>query len=167
MPVGDSIIVDRVYRSCVVTFCGYETRADLLLLDMTDFEVILGMDWLSPYHVILDFQSKTVILAMLEMPRLEWMGSSISASSRVISLLKAQHMVEKGYLAYLDYVQDNVVETSMIDSVPVVQEFSDVFPSDLPGMPLDRDAEFCIDLVPGTQPISIPPYHMSPKELKS
>ncbi|XP_070036347.1 uncharacterized protein [Nicotiana tomentosiformis] len=43
-PVGDSIIVDQIYRSYIVTFCGYETRVDLLLLDMTDFEVILGMD---------------------------------------------------------------------------------------------------------------------------
>lgn len=55
--VGDSIIMDQIYRSCIVTFCGYETRADLLLLDMTDIEIIMGMDWLSPYHAILDCQS--------------------------------------------------------------------------------------------------------------
>ncbi|XP_070049830.1 uncharacterized protein [Nicotiana tomentosiformis] len=59
-PVGDSVVVDWIYRSCVVTFCGYETRSDLLLLDMTDFEVIMGMDWLSPYHVILDCHVKIV-----------------------------------------------------------------------------------------------------------
>ncbi|XP_070020142.1 uncharacterized protein [Nicotiana sylvestris] len=52
--VGDSVVMDRIYRSCAVTFYVYETRPDLLLLDMTDFEVILGMDWLSPYHTILD-----------------------------------------------------------------------------------------------------------------
>ncbi|XP_070047290.1 uncharacterized protein [Nicotiana tomentosiformis] len=52
--VGDSIVMDKIYQFCVVTFCGYETRADLLLLDMTDFEVILGIDSLSPYHAILD-----------------------------------------------------------------------------------------------------------------
>ncbi|XP_070046904.1 uncharacterized protein [Nicotiana tomentosiformis] len=44
IPVGDSVVVDRIYWSCIVTLCGYETRADLLLLDMTDFEVILGMN---------------------------------------------------------------------------------------------------------------------------
>ncbi|XP_070040781.1 uncharacterized protein [Nicotiana tomentosiformis] len=43
MLVGESVIVDRVYRYCVVTFCGYETRADLLLLDMTDFERDLNL----------------------------------------------------------------------------------------------------------------------------
>ncbi|XP_070054116.1 uncharacterized protein [Nicotiana tomentosiformis] len=73
-PVGNSVIMDRVYWSCIMTFCGYETRVDLLLLDMTDFEVIQGMDWLSPYHAILDCHAKTVTLAMPELPRLERNG---------------------------------------------------------------------------------------------
>ncbi|XP_070003453.1 uncharacterized protein [Nicotiana sylvestris] len=165
--MGNSVVVDWIYWSYVVTFCGYETRADLLLLDMTEFEVILGMDSLSPYHSILDCHAKIVTLAMPELPRLEWRGSSVSTSSRVISFLKDRHMVEKGCLAYLAYVQDTTTETSAIDSVPVVREFSDVFPSDLPGMPPDRNIDFCIDLDPGTQHISIPLYHMSPKELKN
>ncbi|XP_070024624.1 uncharacterized protein [Nicotiana sylvestris] len=128
--VGDFIVVDRIYWSYVVTFCGYETRADLLLLDMIDFEVILGMDWLSLYHTILDCHDKTITLAISELPRLEWK------------------------------------ESPMIDSAPVVWEFADVFPYDLPGMPPDRDIDFCIDLAPITQPISIPPYCMAPKDLK-
>ncbi|XP_070043306.1 uncharacterized protein [Nicotiana tomentosiformis] len=79
---------------------------------------------------------------------------------------RAQHMVENGCLAYLAYVQDTNAETSTIDSVSVVREFSDVFPSYLPGMPPDRDIDFCIDLAPDTQPISIPLYRLGPKELK-
>lgn len=43
-PVGDSIVVDRVYRVCMVVIGGLETHVDLLLLDMVDFDVILGMD---------------------------------------------------------------------------------------------------------------------------
>ncbi|XP_070040761.1 uncharacterized protein [Nicotiana tomentosiformis] len=140
--VDDFVVVDQIYRSCVVTFCGYETRADLLLLDMTDFKVILGMDWLSPYHSILDCHAKTVTLAMPELPRLEWKGSSVSTYSRVISFMKARHMVEKGCFAYLAYVRDTTAESLTIDSVPVVWELADVFPSDLPGMPPDRDIDF-------------------------
>ncbi|XP_070050210.1 uncharacterized protein [Nicotiana tomentosiformis] len=83
---------------------------------------------------------------MPELPRLEWKGSSVSASSRVISFLKARHMAEKGCLAYLAHVWDTTVETPAIDLVPVVWEFSVVFPFDLPGMPPDRDINFCIDL---------------------
>ena len=45
----------------------------------------------------------------------------------------------------------------------MVQEFPDVFPSDLPGVPPDRDIDFAIDLEPGTKPISIPPDHMAPE----
>ena len=43
-PMGDSLIVDRVYRSCLIALSSFETRADLLLLSMVDFDVILGMD---------------------------------------------------------------------------------------------------------------------------
>ncbi|XP_070032987.1 uncharacterized protein [Nicotiana tomentosiformis] len=71
-PLGDSIIVDHVYHSCVVTIGSLETSVDLLLLDKVDFDDILGMDWLSPYHAILDCHAKTVTLAMPELPRLEW-----------------------------------------------------------------------------------------------
>ncbi|XP_070012087.1 uncharacterized protein [Nicotiana sylvestris] len=164
--VGDSMVMDRIYRSCVVTFYGFETRADLMLLDMIDFEVILGMDWLYPYHAVLDCHAKIVSLVMPGFPRLEWKGSTVDTPSRVISFLKARHMVKKGCLAYLAYVRDTTVESPAIDSIPVVREFVDVFPSDLSGMPPDRDIDFYIDLAPGTQPISIPPYCMAPKELK-
>ncbi|XP_070043286.1 uncharacterized protein [Nicotiana tomentosiformis] len=73
--VGDSIVVDHVYRLCVVTIGSLETSADLLLLDMVDFDVILGMDMLSPYHAILDCHTKIVTLAMPRLRRLEWEGT--------------------------------------------------------------------------------------------
>ncbi|XP_070011006.1 uncharacterized protein [Nicotiana sylvestris] len=53
-----------------------------------------------------------------------------------------------------------------VDSVPIVRDFPDVFAADLLGMSPDRDIDFGIDLLPGTQPISIPPYCMAPAELK-
>ena len=69
-------------------------------------------------------------------------------------------------MSYLDFIRDTSIEQPPIDSVPVVQEFPDVFPSDLPGVPPDRDIDFAIDLEYGTKPISIPPYRMAPAELK-
>ncbi|XP_070003239.1 uncharacterized protein [Nicotiana sylvestris] len=165
-PVGDSVVVDQIYRSCAVTFCGLETRANLILLDMIYFEIILGMDLLSPYNVVQDCHAKTITLAMPGLPRLEWKRSTVDTSSRVISFLKAQHMVDKRCLAYLAYVRDTTAKSLTIDLVSVVPEFADVFPSNLPGMPPDRNIDFCIDLAPGTQPISIQPYSMAPKELK-
>ncbi|XP_070010601.1 uncharacterized protein [Nicotiana sylvestris] len=69
--MGVLFVVDSVYRSCVVSIESHKTSVDLLLLDMVDFNVILGMDWLSPYQAILDFHSKTVTLAMPGLLRLE------------------------------------------------------------------------------------------------
>ena len=53
-----------------------------------------------------------------------------------------------------------------LDDIPVVKEFLDVFPEDLPWIPLDREIEFSIDLLPRTSPILKAPYRMAPTELK-
>ncbi|XP_070045296.1 uncharacterized protein [Nicotiana tomentosiformis] len=164
--MGDSIIVDRVYRSCVMALGGYEMRVDLLLLSIVDFNVILGIDWLSPRHAILDCHAKTVTLAMSRFPRVEWRGSLEYILSRVISYLKAQRMVEKRCLAYLAFVRDVSVNTPTVESVRIVRDFADVFPEDLSGMTPNRDTNFGIDLVSGTQPICISPYRMSHIQLK-
>ena len=64
------------------------------------------------------------------------------------------------------HIRDVKVESPSIESNPVVSEFREVFPTDLPGMPPDRDIDFCIDLEPGTLPISILLYRMAPSELR-
>ena len=59
-----------------------------------------------------------------------------------------------------------MVEIGRVDNVPIACEFPDVFPEELPGLPPDREIEFCIDVAPGTALISLPPYRMAPTELK-
>ncbi|XP_070014720.1 uncharacterized protein [Nicotiana sylvestris] len=154
-PMGNSIVVHHVYRSCLIVFGGFETRADLLLLSIVEFDIILGLDWLS----------KTMMLAMPGLPRIQWRGALNYVPSRVISFLKAQHIVVKGCNAYLAFVRDVSVDTPTVESVPVMRDFPDVFPVDLPVMPPYRDIDFGIDWLPGTQFISIPPYRMDTTEL--
>lgn len=64
-PIRDPLVVDRVSKSCLLSLAGNDTWMDMIILDMVDFKVILGMDWLSPYHVILDYNTKIVTLAIL------------------------------------------------------------------------------------------------------
>ena len=59
----------------------------------------------------------------------------------------------------------NQVEGKNLADIPVVCEYPDVFPKDLPGMPPDRNVEFAIELQPGMAPISRRPYRMPPNEL--
>jgi hypothetical protein len=58
-----------------------------------------------------------------------------------------------------------VVQTTLLAKIPVVCEFLDVFPDELPGLPSDRDVKFAIELIPKTAPISRRPYRMPPNEL--
>ncbi|WVZ49544.1 hypothetical protein U9M48_000891 [Paspalum notatum var. saurae] len=60
----------------------------------------------------------------------------------------------------------NATEAQLIKKIPVVSDFPDVFPEELPGLPPNRDVEFAIELVPGTAPVSRRPYRMAPDELK-
>ncbi|XP_075079670.1 uncharacterized protein LOC142164825 [Nicotiana tabacum] len=146
-PVGDSIVVGRVYRSCLVILGSFETKADLLLLGMVDFDITLGMDWVSPYHTILDYHAKIVTLAMPGLPRIEWRGALDYVPSRVIPFLNAHRMVEKGCNAYLAFIRDVSVDTPTMESVLVVRDYLDVFLVDLMGMPPDKDVDFGIDLL--------------------
>ncbi|WMV19547.1 hypothetical protein MTR67_012932 [Solanum verrucosum] len=98
--------------------------------------------------------------------KLEWEGVYKPKQAKIISSIRARKLVGQGCLAYLAHIRDVEVESPSIESIPVVSKFREEFPIDLPGMPLDRDIDFCIDLEPGTRPISIHPYHMTPTELR-
>ena len=92
-------------------------------------------------------------------------GDYTSNPIRIISFFHAKKMVSKGCLAFLAHLRDDTSKVPSIESVSIVREFLDVFPPHLPGMPPDRDIDFCIDLEPGTHPIFIPPYRMAPAKL--
>ncbi|XP_075087713.1 uncharacterized protein LOC142169710 [Nicotiana tabacum] len=132
---------------------------------MVDFNVIMGMDWLSSCYAILDCRAKLIRFQFPNEEVLEWKGISASLVGKFISYLKAQRMIAKGCLAYLAHIINPESDPPALQSVPVVREFPEVFPDDLPGLPPERIIDFGIDLMPGTQPISIPPYRMAPAEL--
>ena len=64
------------------------------------------------------------------------------------------------------YVVETGKEGTLVDEILVVREFLNVFSDDIAGLPLDREVEFTIYLIPGIEPISIPPYKMAPAELR-
>ena len=97
---------------------------------------------------------------------LMWEGDYISTPVCIISFLRAKRMVSKGCLAFLAHLRDDTTQVPSMESVSIVREFLDVFHADLPCMPPDRDIYFCIDLEPGTLPISIPSYRIAPAELR-
>ena len=87
-------------------------------------------------------------------------------SQNLISAITARKMLKRGCRGYLAVVRDVEAIKGVVEKVSMVCEFPDVFPEELPGLPPDREIEFCIDVVPDTDLISMPPYKMVPTELK-
>ena len=61
-PLGHSVIANRVYRDCPIKIREYEFPRDLIELSFREFDVILGIDWLSRHQVVVDFRMKRVTL---------------------------------------------------------------------------------------------------------
>ena len=133
---------------------------------MYDFDVILGMDWLSTHRALVDCFTKKVVFRKLGFSKLEFMGDRRILPMCVISTLKAKRLLHKDYESYLAHVVETSTSEVTLRSVSVVQEFSNVFPENLLGLPPDRELEFGIEIFPRSTPISIPPYRMTPTELK-
>ena len=166
LQTGDPLFSYRVVRDSRVLIGGQKFPADLVALDMRDFDVVLSMDWLSSHRATLDCYKKLLKFQRPGKLEVKFRGLHRELSSNIISAMAAQRMLRKGCQGYLAYVVETEKEGILVDEIPVVREFPDVFPDDITGLPPEREVEFTIDLIPGTEPISIPPYRMAPAELR-
>nr|XP_033511948.1 uncharacterized protein LOC117276717 [Nicotiana tomentosiformis] len=107
-------------------------------------------------HVDCVYQSFLVVIGR---------GTLDHVPNKVVSFLKSRRMVAKGCDPYLAFMRDVSVDTPTVESVSVDKYYLDVILSDLPGMPPYGDINFGMGLLSGTQPISIPPYHMASAEV--
>lgn len=84
----------------------------------------------------------------------------------MIFSLRVKRLLQKGGLGYLAYIIYDQKDGVKIKDISVVRYFNNLFPEDLPSLPLDREIEFSFELVKGTKPISMASYRMTPVELK-
>ena len=104
LPARDLLLTDRVVRDNRVLIGGQEFPADLVALDMKDFDVVLDMDWLSRHRATLDCYKKEVKLNKLGKLEVKFRGLRRELSSSMISAMTAQRMLRKGCQGYLAYV---------------------------------------------------------------
>ena len=161
-----NVIVNKVYRDCLIRIGEYEFLEDLIELSFREFDVILGMDWLSRHQPVVDCRMKRVTLRTPNEDEVTFIGERSNHLSNVIFKATARTMVRKGCEAYLAYVIDTVKVKPSVSDIPTVSDFPDVFLEELPRLPPQREIEFAIDVVPGATPAAITPYRMAPVELK-
>ncbi|KAM2004949.1 hypothetical protein ACFX15_000188 [Malus domestica] len=166
MPRGDKCYVDSFYPGCPVMVDNVIMPANLIPLDIVDFDVILGADWLHYNRAYIDCYGKSVTFLRPGLPEITFVGERSGVRHGVISAIRVKKLLSKGCQGYLAHVVLNYVDSGSVEEVGVVRHYPDVFPDDLPGLPPDRDVEFSIELLPGTNPISLTPYRMAPAELR-
>jgi hypothetical protein len=128
-----------------VSICirGVDFLSNLILLDSKGIDIILGMDWLSKYDRVIQCTRKAVKLTKKDGTSVEFVATVQSGPDSKLNQTKA----------------------IALEDIRVVQDYPDVFPEELPGMPPDRNIEFLIELLPGTPPISKRSYRMPVNEL--
>jgi hypothetical protein len=141
---GGQIFTKEVAYQVPVTLAERDFPTNMIVLKGQDIDVILGMNWLAQHKVILNTELRTI--------KLSYGQEEILLTIPLAILAKPFGRV---YEAIIPEIKD----------IPMVCEFPDVFPEDLPRLPLERDVEFVIELKPDTTPISRRSYRMPLNEL--
>ncbi|XP_073139115.1 uncharacterized protein [Henckelia pumila] len=168
LPSGKILTTSSVLNGVELELQGNMIRADLVVLPMSRFDLILGMDWLSVNGASIDFRRRSVLVNPSGGDSFIFLAAQSSGASHVISYVRAKKLLRKGcqgFLASLVVAADEPSSKSIAD-VEIVCEFMDVFPDDVVGIPPVREVKFSIEMMPGTVPISKASYCLAPTEMK-
>ncbi|GKB79580.1 putative reverse transcriptase domain-containing protein [Tanacetum coccineum] len=144
---GKIIGINTIIRGCTLNFLNHPFNINLMPIELGSFNVIIGMDWLSKYHAVIDCAEKIV--------HIPWGNET---------LLIYEHHVFLAHVTMKE-TKDKSGEKRLED-VPIVRNFPKVFPEELMGLPPTRQVEFQIDLMPGVAPVARAPYRLAPSEMK-
>ena len=160
-PLGTRARLGMICRGCELEISGTLLTVDLRTMDMSEFDVILGMDWLTAYRVVIDCEGRRFTANMQDDTRVVFQGDKHDILPRTVYESRCQGQLA-GWLASLTLEDE---ERPYLDLPRVVCDYVDVFPYELPGLPPQRVVDFGIELHPGTSPISMTPHRMAPVEL--
>ncbi|GKC85971.1 putative reverse transcriptase domain-containing protein [Tanacetum coccineum] len=147
---------NTVLRGCTLGLLGHPFNIDLMPVELGSFDAIIGMDWLVNHHAVIVCHEKIVRIPYRDKVLIvQGDGGSRKEKSKlsIISCTKTHKYVERGCLIFLAQVTKkeikNESEEKILEDVPTVRNFPEVFPEDLPGLPPTRqkDGSFrmCID----------------------
>ncbi|GJU78967.1 reverse transcriptase domain-containing protein [Tanacetum coccineum] len=134
-------------------------------IKLGSFDVVIGMDWLSKYHARIICDEKVVHIP-IDGETLIIRGDRSKTRLSLISCIKTERYISRGYQVFVAQVMEKKSDEKRLEDIPVVREFLEVFPENLPGLPPVRQVEFQIDLIPGAAPVARAPYRLAPSEMQ-
>ncbi|XP_071694389.1 uncharacterized protein [Rutidosis leptorrhynchoides] len=135
-------------------------------MPIPSFDVVLGMNWLSDHKASIKCDRKILSFSVAGGKRVVARGDRGGFRCPLLSMIKAQKSLAKGYDSFLAYVIDVKKEKKVVSDIPVVSEYPEVFPDEFPGLPPIREVEYKIELVPGATPVTKAPYRLAPSEIR-
>ena len=160
-PLGIRARIGMICRGCELEISRTLLTVDLRIMDMSEFDVILGTDWLIAYMIVINCERMRVTAYKQDGTRVVFQGDKHDILPQTVYESRCQGQLT-GWLASLTLEDE---ERSNLDLPRVVCEYVDVFPDELPGLPPQRVVDYGIKLHPRTSPISMTPHKMTPIEL--
>ncbi|GJV66217.1 reverse transcriptase domain-containing protein [Tanacetum coccineum] len=144
---GKSLTTSTILRGCTLNLQNHLFKIDLLPIELGSFDVIVGMDWMAEHRAeVVCYEKYIRVLHGNDMLIIQGERSGVKSESRL--------------------EEETEILERRIEDVPVVKDFPEVFPEDLPGLPPTRQVEFHIELIPGAAPVARAPYRLAPAEMK-
>ncbi|GJS78130.1 putative reverse transcriptase domain-containing protein [Tanacetum coccineum] len=165
MADGNLVSTNTVIQGATLTLLNQPFKIDLMPIKLGSFDVVIGMDWLSKYHARIICDEK-VIHILINGETLIIRGDQSKTRLNLISCIKTKRYISRGCQVFIIQVMEKKSDEKRLEDIPVVREFPEVFPKDLPGLPLVRQVEFQIDLIPGAAPVARAPYRLAPSEMQ-
>ncbi|KAL0332911.1 UNVERIFIED_CONTAM: Transposon Tf2-12 polyprotein [Sesamum calycinum] len=106
LPVGGGVVVNSVRKGSIVRIGDVNLPVDLVVMDLKEFDVILGMDWLAQHRAVVDCYKKEVMIESSGKPKVVFVGDRQIVPVCVISAIEARQLMLEGCEAYLAHVID-------------------------------------------------------------
>eukprot|EP00253_Pinus_taeda_P018433 PITA_18433 len=154
-------------NNCSLSIAGQPITTDLYVLPLGSYDILIGMDLLEKHWSLVNCKTKTIYYKDDLGQQQELQGIKHHVQIRPITASQLAKCLRKKCQIYAIQVgyANQKDKMSALGNIPVVQEFVDVFPEEVPGLPPKRDIDFTIELIPGAAPVSRAPYRMSVLEL--
>ncbi|GJZ18847.1 putative reverse transcriptase domain-containing protein [Tanacetum coccineum] len=165
MADGNLVSTNTVIQGATLTLLNQPFKIDLMPIKLSSFDVVIGMDWLSKYHARIICDEKVIHIPIND-ETLIIQGDQSKTRLSLISCIKTERYISRGCQVFVIQVMEKKSDEKRLEDIPVVREFLEVFPEDLPGLPPVPQVEFQIDLITGTIPVAIEPYRLAPSEMQ-